>query len=43
MQYDAEFETPADGRYFGRVIVRENLSDRIRTITLALFSTAVPQ
>lgn len=43
MQYDAEFETPADGRYFGRVIVRDNLTGRIGTITLALFSTEVPR
>jgi hypothetical protein len=43
MQYDAEFETAADGRYFGRVIVRDNLTGRIGTITLALPSGAVPQ
>lgn len=43
MQYDAEFKTAADGRYFGRVIVRDNLTDRIGTITLALPSGAVPQ
>jgi hypothetical protein len=41
MQYDAEFETPADGRHFGRLIVRDNLTGRIGTITLALFSTEV--
>lgn len=41
-QYDPEFETPAGGRYFGRVIVRDILTGRIRTITLALPS-AVPQ
>jgi hypothetical protein len=43
MQYDAEFETAADVRYFGRVIVRDNLTGRIGTITLALPSGAVPQ
>lgn len=36
MQYDGEFETPASGRYFGRVVVRDNLTGRIGTITLAL-------
>ena len=42
MQYDAEFETAADGSYFGRVIVRDNLTGRIGTLTLALPSAAVP-
>lgn len=36
MQYDGEFATPASGRYFGRVIVRDNLTGRIGSITLAL-------
>lgn len=36
MKYDTEFETPLSGRYFGRVIVRDNLTGRIGTITLAL-------
>ena len=40
MQYDAEFETPAGGQYFGRVIVRDNLTGRIGTITMALPPTA---
>src|SRR5215472_1561916 len=40
MQYDAEFETPSSGRYFGRVIVRDNLTGRIGTITLTLPTAA---
>ena len=40
MQYDAEFETPSSGRYFGRVIVRDNLTGRIGAITLTLPATA---
>lgn len=40
MKYDTEFETPSGGRYFGRVIVRDNLTGRIGTITLALPTTA---
>lgn len=36
MEYDTEFETPTSGRYFGRVVVRDNLAGRIGTITLAL-------
>lgn len=36
VEYDAEFET-ADGRYFGRVIVRDNLAGRIGTIASAVF------
>jgi len=39
MKYDAEFETPAGGPYFGRVIVRDNLTGRIGTITVALLTT----
>ena len=40
MKYDAEFETPAGGPCFGRVIVRDNLTGRVGTITLALPTTA---
>lgn len=37
--YDAEFET-ADGRYFGRVIVRDNPAGRVGTINAgAVFHT----
>lgn len=36
MKYDSEFETPTGGRYFGRVVVRDNLTGRIGTITVVL-------
>ena len=36
MQYDAEFETPPASPYFGRVVVRDNLTGRIGTISLPL-------
>jgi VWFA-related protein len=36
LKYNAEFQAPADGPYFGRVIVRDNLSGRTGTLTLAL-------
>lgn len=36
MKYDTEFQTPTGGRFFGRVVVRDNLTGRIGTITLAL-------
>lgn len=36
MKYDAEFEAPARSHYSGRVIVRDNLTGRVGTITLVL-------
>jgi hypothetical protein len=36
LRYDAEFQAPTGASYFGRVIVRDNLSGRIGTISLAL-------
>ena len=39
LKCDAEFQVPIDAPYFGRVIVRDNLSGRIGTITLALPSS----
>ena len=39
MQYDAEFEPPPGGPYFGRVIVRDNVTGRLGTITVALPTT----
>ena len=39
MQYDAEFEPPLGGPFFGRVIVRDNLTGRLGTITVALPTT----
>lgn len=41
MQYHAEFETLADGRCCGRVIVRDNPTGRSGTITLRLPSGGV--
>lgn len=39
MQYDAEFEPPPGGPFFGRVIIRDNLTGRLGTITVALPTT----
>ena len=36
LNHDAEFQAPTGSPYFGRVIVRDNLTGRIGTITLAL-------
>lgn len=36
MKYGAEFEAPARSHYFGRVIMRDNLTGRVGTITLVL-------
>lgn len=40
LRYDSEFQAPVGSSYFGRVIVRDNLTGRIGTITLALPATA---
>jgi len=39
LSYSAEFQAPLGNPYFGRVIVRDNLTGRIGTITLALSTT----
>lgn len=39
LKYDAEFQVPIGAPYFGRVIVRDNLSGRVGTISLALSSS----
>ncbi len=39
LSYSAEFQAPLGSPYFGRVIVRDNLTGRIGTITLALPTT----
>jgi VWFA-related protein len=36
LRYDAEFEAPIGSSYFGRVVVRDNFTGRIGTLTLAL-------
>jgi len=36
LRYDSEFQAPAGNLYFGRVIVRDNLSGRTGTISLTL-------
>jgi hypothetical protein len=40
LRYDSEFQAPVGSSYFGRVIVRDNLTGRIGTITLTLPGTA---
>lgn len=40
LSYSAEFQAPTGSPYFGRVIVRDNLTGRIGTITLALPTTS---
>jgi VWFA-related protein len=42
LKYDAEFQAPIGAPYFGRVIVRDNLSGRVGTISLALPNSAGP-
>jgi VWFA-related protein len=39
LKYDAEFQARSGTTYFGRVIVRDNLSGRVGTISLALPNT----
>jgi VWFA-related protein len=40
LRYDSEFQAPAGNFFFGRVIVRDNLSGRTGTISLTLPSTS---
>jgi len=40
LKYDSEFQAPAGNFFFGRVIVRDNLSGRTGTISLTLPSNA---
>jgi hypothetical protein len=39
LKYDSEFQSPVGNFFFGRVIVRDNLSGRTGTISLTLPNT----
>jgi hypothetical protein len=41
LKYDSEFQSPVGNFFFGRVIVRDNLSSRTGTISLTLPNTTL--